>query len=249
MSYRHRLEGTLSIHPALSAQDKQQFDAEYDRFTWGLVDLCTLYHRDDTMTADPIKDIGILMTDFFSPRNYRLDGVLRWIGEDGSTGRVEVEDKEIRVSADNEPEPQELGISLIESLVSDNPDRQVLAIDLINQDYEVLEDRERFLPHLAALTEDKDMDLRLAAIHTLARFKEYAPKVVPILTMALTDPVPWIRTAAAEILGRFGKSAQDALPALNDLTHDDEQRPKAQAHQAIHRILSELPRMPGRQSG
>ena len=241
MTYQLSLEGYLSIDPALNEHDQQQFETRYAQFAWGLADRRTLYPRTDVMTADPIKDIGSLMTDFLSPLDYRLLGTLRWVGEDGSTGMIEVADKEIRVSADHEPEPKELGISLMESLESDDADRQILAIDLICQDYDVLEEREQFLPHLTALSESRDMDLRLATIHALARFREFAPRVTPILIMALTDPVSWIRTAAAEILGEFGLDAEDALPALEDLTHDTTRGTKAQAHLAIHRILSELP--------
>jgi len=238
MPYRMRLDGVLDIEPPLSQDDRRDFEVIYPGNGWTLSREGGLCPRDDAQSEEPINQIGSLITDFFGPRSYTLHGRLDWIGEDGVLGTVEVNDHEIRIDSEQDADPVELERSLMESLESGDANRQLLALDLINQDYASLSEHGRFLPHVTALAEEKNIDLRGAAVNALGRFRAYSSRVVPVLVMTLTDPVPWIRSAAAESLGMLGEAGRDALPALEDLTRDHEEGPRSRATEAIRRITA-----------
>ncbi len=235
MSVELNLEGVLCIQPELSQEDARDFEAH--KFpSWGLINNETIYPKE--ITQDPLKELGFLMSGFLASRDYSIRGELSWRTENGRTGFVQVATNEIRMFADVEADPADLTVELMSGLQDIDRERRLLAIDMIDQEYQKLTNKAVFIPHLLELSENRDLDIRLAAVTALGRFKEYSRQILPTLMLAMTDPNPWIRAAAAENLGDFGKAAQVALPALQDLTRDRNDGPSFQAQGAIHRILA-----------
>lgn len=72
------------------------------------------------------------------------------------------------------------------------------------------------LPHLTALTEDADADVRTAAIRALGRLSH--PGSAEALARAFGDPAWFVRAAAAEAAGRIG--LYELVPALTALVDD-----------------------------
>jgi HEAT repeat protein len=85
------------------------------------------------------------------------------------------------------------------SLRHGNPDRRMRAVQALGQ----LHSQEPFVWRLESMLNDKDVQVRLATIKSLADMK--SPRTVPALKKALGDRVPEVRFAAAK-----------ALFALND---------------------------------
>src|SRR5262245_14140001 len=65
---------------------------------------------------------------------------------------------------------------------------------------------------------------------------EIGKPAVPFLTAALRDPSPEARARAAWLLGRIGVEAEEALPALADLSRDADESVRREAGAAARRI-------------
>ena len=87
---------------------------------------------------------------------------------------------------------------------------------------------------LAKLAQDKDLEVRLAAIAGLGKMsgKDTACNA---LSSMMTDPEPKIRAACAEAMGQLGDDRADT-----HLRYHLEQEKDPQAAQAMHSALSAL---------
>ena len=68
---------------------------------------------------------------------------------------------------------------------------------------------------------DKDQFLR-HTVHTILTLTE-DPAVVPYLAEALTNPDPWVRRCAAEVLGLLGDKGRGAVPTLLEMAQANEE--------------------------
>lgn len=102
--------------------------------------------------------------------------------------------------------------------------------------------------HLGKCLAGDDEFLCMAAAWALACTdpfsEETAAKAVPVLAKALVDPEPMTRLQAAQVLGRFGSLASDALPELEKLLEDSNADIKAAAAETIKVIKSGVPAIP-----
>jgi HEAT repeat protein len=81
---------------------------------------------------------------------------------------------------------------------------------------------------LLALTRDNDERVRLLAVLALGMLNQRSELVVPRLMECLSMGDPATKSAAAEALGCFGKSAKPAIPALLEIIKQE--RESGQAH-------------------
>ena len=59
---------------------------------------------------------------------------------------------------------------------------------------------------------------------------------VPALVKSLGHPQPWVRTTAAESLGKFGATARQAVPALGKAQHNPDGMAASAAANALREI-------------
>ena len=87
---------------------------------------------------------------------------------------------------------------------------------------------------LAKLAQDKDLEVRLAAIAGLGKMSGKDTACNALISM-MTDPGPKIRAACAEAMGQLGDDRADT-----HLRYHLEQEKDPQAAQAMHSALSAL---------
>jgi HEAT repeat protein len=90
------------------------------------------------------------------------------------------------------------------------------------------------LPALAQALQDKDVDVRTTAAHSLWRFR--SEEAARILTSGLQDPERKVRQHAAAYLAEFGPLAKDAVPGLLQAVKDNDRFVRQQAANALKRI-------------
>lgn len=98
----------------------------------------------------------------------------------------------------------------------------------------LLDKNKTLVPALIAALRDGDPEVRQTTAYTLVSLGKGA---VPALTTALGDKDPELRANAANILGQFGKLAQDALPALLQALKDPDAEVRRRVIYAISRIV------------
>ena len=86
----------------------------------------------------------------------------------------------------------------------------------------------------AKLAQDKDLEVRLAAIAGLGKMSGKDTACNALISM-MTDPEPKIRAACAEAMGQLGDDRAATPPR-----HPPEQEKDPQAAQAMHSALSAL---------
>jgi HEAT repeat protein len=86
------------------------------------------------------------------------------------------------------------------------------------------------LPALRLAMQDPDSYVRLTAIQALEKM---GPSGIPLLIDALKDKEMVVRWWAAHTLARFGRDAQVALPALQELLRDEAEMVREAAQHAL----------------
>ncbi|MBI4662030.1 MAG: HEAT repeat domain-containing protein [Verrucomicrobia bacterium] len=90
---------------------------------------------------------------------------------------------------------------------------------------------------LAPLLKDENANVRCEAVACLKEFAgSRSEHLVPALTAALDDDIPFLREVAAETLGRIGPAAKAALPALTKTAKSELPRVRHHAIEAMRRI-------------
>ncbi len=79
-------------------------------------------------------------------------------------------------------------------------------------------------------------EARISSFMTQPLNERHAKVVLPHLLAALRQANPAFRMAAVTILGQLGAYAEDALPALSNLLHDEDQFVREAVEEAIKNI-------------
>lgn len=94
----------------------------------------------------------------------------------------------------------------------------------------------KLVPALAALTSDKEVTVRLAALYALEELEEDAAQAVDALIKALQDTDPFVRWAAVRVLGKMApKAAAAAVPGLASVLADENGDVRVTAAAALER--------------
>jgi HEAT repeat protein len=122
-------------------------------------------------------------------------------------------------------------LEIMKSMLHDaDPNNQVLAADALGHMGPAAEDA---VPDLVQLLSVSNETVRSHAGKALADLGVVA---VPSLILALKQPEPAVRVAAAETLGNIGPAAKEAIPALATLLGDEDQEVSRYAASALGRI-------------
>jgi HEAT repeat protein len=122
-------------------------------------------------------------------------------------------------------------LEIMKSMLHDaDPNNQVLAADALGH---MGPDAEEAVPDLVQLLNVSNETVRSHAGRALADLGVVA---VPSLTLALRQPEPAVRVAAADTLGNIGPVAKEAIPALATLLGDEDQEVSRHAAAALGRI-------------
>lgn len=240
MAHYSELKGAITISPALTPEHQAILaDAFADYCPWRISD-------DGSQLLPPLEatpnafaeELQQLLSTYFQPWSYRLDGNVRWECEDSSSGTLRVTASQFEVLHDEEEPLSPEGIAqVLEQLKSRNPDDIRVAGDIMdyyrsNFNLQFPGACEILVHHLS----DSVMEVRWQAATCLMVLGAEAEPAIPALIHALNDSHEWVRSAAAAALGAIGAKAAQAIPALEHLLNDSSYGPRGRAQQALERI-------------
>jgi hypothetical protein len=242
MGHYAKLNGKLSISPALKGEHRQELSALLSTkyAPWRLSDNARYLLPPLEETAQPYeRGLQEIITTCLEPWGYRVKGNIYWEGEEpGDTGMLRVKANQLEILPDEVEPLSEAGIKqILDLLRSRNPEAIRQAANMIDYCGQSIPGA---VEVLIPLLNDSVMEVRWQAAGCLSALAAEAKPAVPALIAALKDSHEWVRSAAAETLGAIGSKAATAIPALEELRNDPSYGPRGIGQEALKRIRGSL---------